>query len=93
MNKLITLIKQAALEAVMQTKPAELIFAKVVQEEDIPNNIPLLIQVEQKQPMTRSFFVENKYLNILKKDNRLVLLQIQGGQKFYIVEVLEDDTD
>ena len=88
MNRFLMLIKQAALEAVRQSYPLEMIFARVVQEEDIPQDKELLIQTEQKKPLKRAFFIENGKLDGLEKDDRLVLLQMQGGQRFYILQVL-----
>ena len=93
MSDILSLIKKAAVEAVRQTKPMELVFGSVTQEEDIENDIPLIIQVEQKKPLTRAFFVENRLLDGLELGDKLVLLQVQGGQKFYILEVLDNDTD
>ncbi|MBR6400125.1 MAG: hypothetical protein IKS17_02725 [Firmicutes bacterium] len=89
----IEIIKRAALDAVKQSYPLELIFAKVIQEEDIPNNKELLIQVEQKKPLKRAFFIENGKLDGLEEGDRLVILQVQGGQRFYILEVLENDSN
>ena len=85
----IEIIKRAALDAVKQSYPLELIFAK----EDIPNNKELLIQVEQKKPLKRAFFIENGKLDGLEEGDRLVILQVQGGQRFYILEVLENDSN
>ncbi len=93
MSDILSLIKKAAVEAVRQTKPMELVFGSVAQEEDIENDIPLIIQVEQKKPLTRAFFVENRLLDGLELGDKLVLLQVQGGQKYYILEVLDNDTD
>ena len=91
MKEILDIIKKAAVEAVEQACPLELIFAKVIQEEDIPHNKPLLIQTEQKKPLTRPFFIQTPALDGLEEGNRLVLLQMQGGQRFYILEVLEGD--
>ena len=93
MSDILSLIKKAAVEAVRQTKPMELVFAKVTQEEDLENDIPLIIQAEQKKPLTRGFFVENRLLDGLELGDKLVLLQVQGGQKYYILEVLDNDAD
>ena len=88
MNYILRLIKQAAVDAVRQSYPLELIFAKVIQKEDRLQNKELLIQTEQKKPLRRSFFIENGLLDGLEKDDRLVVLQMQGGQRFYILQVL-----
>ena len=50
-----------------------------------------MIQTEQKRPVTRAFFIENSRLDNLEKGDRLVLLQMQGGQRFYILEVMKGD--
>lgn len=91
MKGILDIIKRAAVDAVRQTYPLELLFAKVVQEEDIPHNKELLIQTEQKRPVTRAFFIENSRIDNLEKGDRLVLLQMQGGQRFYILEVMKGD--
>lgn len=91
LKQLLQLIKQASVEAVAQTKPMELIFGRVIQEETVDK--PLLIQIEQKKPMTKAFFIANKYLNNLKLNDRLVLLMVQRGQMYYILEVLENGAD
>ena len=94
MNKLLELIRRTALEVIRQSYPVELIFGVVTQEEDIPEEIPLIITIGQKKPLTKNFFVKNRYLNGLKKGEKLVLLQVQGGQEYYILEVLgRDDTE
>lgn len=93
MNRILRLIKQAALDAVRQSYPLELIFAKVVQQEDIPNNKELLIQTEQKKPLKRAFFIENGLLDGLRKNDRLVVLQMQGGQRFYILQVFSGEEE
>ena len=71
-----------------QSYPLELIFAKVVQEEKKEENKELLIQTEQKKPLKRAFFIENGLLDGLEEGNRLVVLQMQGGQRFYILQIL-----
>ncbi|GEM_PF-790784 len=88
MNRLLKIIKQAAVDAVRQSYPLELIFAKVVQEEKKEENKELLIQTEQKKPLKRAFFIENGLLDGLEEGNRLVVLQMQGGQRFYILQIL-----
>ncbi len=88
MTGILEIIKAAAVNAVRESKPLELVFGLVVQEEDREKDIPLLIQTEQKKPLTRAFFIENGRLDGLREKERLVLLQIQGGQKFYILDIL-----
>lgn len=82
---LIEIIKRTAVDAVRQTYPLELLFATVTQDEDGGG---LLIKTEQKQPLSRAFFIENGKLDGLKKGDRLSVLRLQGGQRFYVLEVL-----
>ena len=91
MNDILSLIKRAAVEAVRQSYPLEMMFAKVVRDESEEGG--LLIQTEQKKPVTRAFFIENNKLDGLEKGDRLVLLQMQGGQRFYILEVMKGESE
>ena len=88
MNRFLMLIKKAALDAVRQSYPLELIFARVIQKEDQQQNKELLIQAEQKKPLKRAFFIENGMLDGLEEGDRLAVLQMQGGQRFYILQIL-----
>ena len=90
MNDILSLIKRAAVEAVRQSYPLEMMFAKVGRDESEKGG--LLIQTEQKKPVTRAFFIENEKLDGLEKGDRLVLLQMQGGQRFYILEVMKGES-
>lgn len=89
-SKLTQLIKTLALQAVKQTKPLELIYGTVTQEEDEEKGTELLIKIQQKQELTKDFFIKNSKLDGLEVDNKLILLQVQGGQMFYILEVLRE---
>lgn len=93
MSDILQAVKKAAVDAVNAQKPMELCFGTVVQEEDIPENKPLLIKVEQKKPMTKAFFIDGKNLKGLKENQKLILLRVQGGQEYYILEVIENDSD
>ena len=55
MYDVITLIKQAALDAVAAEKPLALVFGLVTVQEDIPEGIPLEITLEQKAVIGREF--------------------------------------
>ena len=66
MSDILQAVKKAAVDAVNAQKPMELCFGTVIQEEDIPENKPLLIKVEQKKPMTKAQTVK-KPKNKLKK--------------------------
>lgn len=87
-NKFLTLIKQAALDAVKQTKPIEIVYGNVIQEEDEEADTELIVRIQQKQELTKDFFIESSKLSGLEVGDKLILLQAQGGQMFYILEVI-----
>lgn len=91
-KRFLEIIKTAAVEAVEQRYPVEFMLGVVIQEEDKEKDIPLLIELQQKLKLKRSFFIENSLLDGLKEGDKLAILRIQGGQKYYVMEVLPDDT-
>lgn len=93
MSDILQIVKKAAIDAVNAQKPMELCFGTVVQEEDIPEGKPLLIKVEQKKPLTKAFFIDSRNLRGLTEGQKLILLRVQGGQEYYILEVMENDTE
>lgn len=120
LSDFLSLMKQAAIEAVGQTKPMQLLFGKVVGE------TPIQVQVSQKLILSaqdliltsavqdhkiqmtvdhttgttsdhshsykgqKDFFIHNRP----KVGDLLILLQMQGGQKFLVLDkvVKDDDT-
>ncbi len=92
-KRFLEIIKTAAVDAVNAQQPVEFIFGTVIQEENLPEDIPLQIELSQKLVLGRNFFVQNAALEGLKEGQRLAILKIQGGQMYYILEVLENDSN
>ncbi|AZK48787.1 DUF2577 domain-containing protein [Paenibacillus lentus] len=99
MNDIAKLIKRAALEAMLESKPTSIVFGTVTSVE------PLKITVEQKLTLSiaqliltnnvRDYEVEmtvehrtEKYKihNALDIGDEVILLQIQGGQRYIVLE-------
>lgn len=98
-DDLIKLIKKTSLEAVTASKPANMVFGKVV------SNSPLKIRVDQKlilgeAQLTLSQNVtdyrlsvtmddETKIMtvsNALKNGEEVILMQVSGGQKYIVID-------
>ena len=92
---LVVAIKKASIEAVGAMKPTELVFGKVI------SISPLKINIEQKltllpQQIILSKSVTNYSVNIngtmmtvnnaLKTGEEVVLLRMQGGQKYLVID-------
>ena len=94
MYELISLIKQAALEAVAAEKPLALVPGLVTQQEDIQEDIPLEITLEQKAVIGREFLYDSPSAQGLKTGDRLIMLRQRGGQRYLILTKLgEEDGD
>lgn len=83
-NELVETIKRAAIDAVEATKPVRIYFGEVMDTD------PLKINVEQKMILgenqlilTRTVFDEG-----LAAGSRVILIRIQGGQKFIVMDNL-----
>nr|DAT41789.1 MAG TPA: Protein of unknown function (DUF2577) [Caudoviricetes sp.] len=83
-NELVETIKRAAIDAVEATKPVRIYFGEVMDTD------PLKINVEQKMILgenqlilTRAVFDEG-----LAAGSRVILIRIQGGQKFIVMDNL-----
>lgn len=83
-NELVETIKKAAIDAVEATKPVRIYFGEVMDTD------PLKINVEQKMILgenqlilTRAVFDEG-----LAAGSRVILIRIQGGQKFIVMDNL-----
>jgi hypothetical protein len=100
---MIEVIKKAALDAVMASSPAAILYGTVI------STNPLMINIEQKLTLNsdhllltdnvRDYSVDLKpsaggilqnytVYNSLKKDEQVLLLQLQGGQKYVIMNRL-----
>lgn len=79
---LIDLIKTVAVKAVEATNPVNVLFGTVVSE------TPLEIQIHQKLKLTEEFLVitERATQVNLKHGDKVVLLRVQGGQQFVVLD-------
>ncbi len=95
MANFIELIKKAAIEAVDTSKPVAFSFGVVVKEN------PLTINIEQKIELTEEFLIltnavklhetkinDQKVIidNSLKRNEKVILIRMQGGQKFIVLD-------
>jgi hypothetical protein len=80
---LVQLVKRAALDAVKSQRPVEVLFGTVVSVS------PLRISLDQKLHLGGSQLLSPKSLPDLHVGERVLLLQVQGGQKFVVLDSLE----
>lgn len=78
MAKLIEAIKQAAIDAVNASDPANLVFAKVTKTS------PITVQIDQKLILTAPAVALLDGVDLSPGD-RVALLRAQGGQRFLIL--------
>ena len=98
-DDLIKLIKKTSLEAFVASKPANLVFGKVISVS------PLKIKIDQKLILTSAQLVLSKHVtnyrlsvtidgasknmtvnNALKIDDEVILMQVSGGQKYIVID-------
>ena len=80
-NQLLQMIKLAAIEAVEATKPCSAVYGTV------KSKAPLTINIDQKITLTSSFLVvTNTVKDILSVGDTVVMLRIQGGQQFLVLD-------
>ena len=75
-DDLLNAIKQAAMDAVRASKPTTGIEAEIISLE------PLKIKVDQKLTLTKEFLIITNEMNLKLKKGKVLLLQLQGGQRF-----------
>jgi hypothetical protein len=99
MTDFIKLMKKTAVEAVNASKPANMVFGKVISVS------PLKIKVDQKLILTSAQLVlsrsvtdyrlsvtkntEQEWItvhNALQKDEDVILMQLSGGQKYIVID-------
>lgn len=95
MANLIETVKKVAFEAIQASNPVAFSFGVVVKED------PLTINIEQKMELTEEFLVLTSQVklyetiinnqktiidNSLKKDEQVILIRMQGGQKFIVLD-------
>ena len=82
---LIPLLKRIALEAVEASKPTVVLFGTV-------NSInPLSIYLEQKRTITKAFLVVTDKVKNLVVGDKVVMIRMQGGQKYIIMDKVVSD--
>lgn len=83
-NELVETLKKAAIEAVEAKKPVSIYFGEVVSDN------PLKINVEQKMVLSDKQLILTG--TILEKglvvDENVILVRMQGGQKFIVMDTL-----
>lgn len=82
---LIPLLKRIALEAVEASKPTVILFGTV------SSINPLSIYLEQKRTITKNFLVVTDKAKNLTVGDGVVMVRMQGGQKYIIIDKVVDD--
>lgn len=79
---LVDLIKNVAVKAVEATNPVNVLFGTVVSES------PIEVQIHQKLKLTEEFLVITERVTQanLKRGDKVVLLRVQGGQQFVVLD-------
>jgi hypothetical protein len=100
---MIEVIKKAALEAVKASSPTAIVYGTVVSEDPLKINIEQKLTLDSDHLLltdnVRDYNVDLKLSdggilqnytvqNSLKKDEQVLLLQLQGGQKYVIMNRL-----
>jgi hypothetical protein len=98
-DDLLKLIKKTAVEAVNASKPANMVFGKVI------STSPLKIKIDQKLILTSAQLVLSKHVtnyrlsvtvdgefktmtvyNALTTGEEVILMQVSGGQKYIVID-------
>lgn len=77
---LLDVIKQVSTNAMTTQNPVQVIYATVLR------TAPLAVQVEQKFTLTDDFLVRTEAARNLAPGDRVVLLRVQGGGQFLVVD-------
>lgn len=99
MNDFLKLMKKTAVEAVNASKPADMVFGKVI------STSPLKIKVDQKLILTSAQLVLSRHVtdyrlsvtkdvepewitvhNALIVGEEVILMQLSGGQKYIVID-------
>lgn len=81
-NDLLKMMKQAAMEAVAAANPV------AVYTGTVSVVSPLKIKLGQKIMLTEKQLVKCKEIGTIEKEDRVVLLREQGGQKYIVLGVI-----
>lgn len=98
-DDLLKMIKKTAVDAVNASKPANMVFGKVI------STSPLKIKIDQKLILTSAQLVLSKSVtnyrlsvtldgesktmtvnNALKNGEEVILMQVSGGQKYIVID-------
>ena len=82
---LIPLLKRVALEAIEASKPTVVLFGTV------SSINPLSVYLEQKRTITKGFLVVCDKVKNLVVGDTVVMIRMQGGQKYIIIDKVVDD--
>lgn len=81
MHNMIKIIKQAAVEAVEASAPVQVLFGTV------ESASPLTVRVDQRFTLSKEFLVVPERLaNTFDVGENVLLLRMQGGQKYVILD-------
>lgn len=81
------------MDAFYASKPCALIFATVLK--DYEHDGELIISISENLKLEESFFVFNSNVKkeYLERGDRLTLIRQQGGQTYYVLDVLRKGGD
>ena len=79
MDDLLTVIKQAAKEAVAQAEPTEVLSGTITKLN------PMTVHIDQKLILTEEFLTVTKEVKSKLSKGKVILLKVQGGQKYLIL--------
>ncbi|MCI9127238.1 MAG: DUF2577 domain-containing protein [Eubacterium sp.] len=82
MPRLLNLMKEAGTEAVQSGSPCAVMFGKVIDSK------PLKIKVEQRLILGEKQLIKTENSKKIKKDDSVLLLRMQGGQKFIVLDCI-----
>lgn len=77
-------IKQVAMAAVEASYPVAVMSGSIV------NTNPLEVRVEQRFSLSADFLIVPESLKDLKQGDKLILLRVQGGQQFVLLDKVVD---
>ena len=82
MHNMIQTIKKAALDAVEASKPMNVLFGTVTSTK------PMLVKIDQKLTLNQNFLLITKTAKELPlvTGDSVILLRVQGGQKYLILD-------
>lgn len=84
MDDLLRVIKEAAMEAVEQAEPTAVVCGTITRI------APLTIKVDSKTTLTKEFLMVTKEVKKWLTVGEVILLRLQGGQKYLILGMGSD---